>query len=635
MSGRVSGCLRVTDLPPGAYHVTLDGVLSRSSYAAGQAKQQATGGATAVPKVVSLALSPTSGAPGTAVTVTGRLASAVAKPASHVYLCFDDCRDGLQYEGVPATWASPTEFHASLVVPSAPWIERGPARLEVPKTQGVPIGVQCLSVTQGCGLLASEAHATFHLQVHNAATCAEKSACASLRTSPARAAPGDVVRVRGFAPISSVIGSDHPFVFQLHVARGPASGPEVRFLRNSKLGSTVVSTRFGHAALTVVAAPSFAGLGHLHLEGAAQLDAVSPISANPADPAMVAWCEPGKIDLSTSGTASVSSTISTKTATTSLDRAGLATGNEPNAPVPCQQVALPAGHPASAMAAFTVNPHGQAPPFALVGMVSTDNGNTWAPVPVPPGASETTFGGFRYQGAAVLAVFGPSRSAVPTPGSVQAPLVEATTDGGLHWHQEPFSCPASGPCVSLASYQPGNCAMNGSAQPILRSPDAGGSWTSPQWPQSVQACEPAELVPGGTHTVLLVDSSSPYPLLRSTDAGKTWSVIGLPPIPANHSSVAGNGAFGPGQGGVVLLPDGSMLAWVTNGTTTQRTSWNLLLPRGHRWCPAAASLRGSRRQVTTPPLVLGQRLWWGTVVAVPAGGPSVTAHEVPLSHIRC
>lgn len=319
MSGRIDGCVRVGDLTPGRYHVRLDGVLLKTSEAAGLAKQGAQ--RSTVPRIVALALSPASGTPGTTVTVTGTLASPVSKASSRITLCWDGCGGGLEYDGVRATWSSPTTFHASLVVPDAPWITQDPARVVPLQSGTVPIGVQCLSLQAGCGLQSSEAHAEFHLDVRASSICTRASACAQLTATPDRAAPGDIVKITGFAPLSSVIGADHPFVYELHVAKGAASGPEVRFVISTKgKGSTVVS-RFGHANFTVLAAPSFASLGRFHLDGAAESDAVSPIAADPTHPSRVARCEPGAIDAT--DTATLSTTVSTAAATAQLAQAGL------------------------------------------------------------------------------------------------------------------------------------------------------------------------------------------------------------------------------------------------------------------------------------------------------------------------
>jgi len=41
--------------------------------------------------------------------------------------------------------------------------------------------------------------------------------CARLQVTPAAAAPGSVVRLTGFAPLVSILGSDEPEIFQFEV----------------------------------------------------------------------------------------------------------------------------------------------------------------------------------------------------------------------------------------------------------------------------------------------------------------------------------------------------------------------------------------------------------------------------------
>ena len=54
-----------------------------------------------------------------------------------------------------------------------------------------------------------------------------------------------------------------------------------------------------------------------------------------------------------------------------------------------------------------------APPFYLAALVTRDNGQTWAPIPVPHGSGPAGFGGFRYVGATLEAVFGAGLKGAP------------------------------------------------------------------------------------------------------------------------------------------------------------------------------------------------------------------------------
>lgn len=629
MSGRIHACLRVGALAAGAYHVRLDGVVSSSSPVT-PARSSAT------PPVISLSLSPASGSPGATITVTGKLAAAVQRSSQMIEVCFDGCQDGLRYSGVPATWSSDQVFRASIVVPAGPWVERDPTRVVVPSTGTIPIGVQCISLTDeaGCGLRGALASTPFSLVVHRSSPCSSSTNCAQLTVTPVVVRPGDVLRISGFAPITSVIGSDQPFAGQLHVAPGTGSGPEVRFRKKtSALAMSIVFARFGHARFTVQAPPSFASLATGKALGPPIDDALSPLWGTPGtstgSPTTAAWCEPGAIHVA-GPSATGSQAIPTTAAVAELTAAGL----PPYPPVSqdraaCVGLALEVGHPRFALAVFNVNPHGTAPPLALVAMETTDAGSNWAPIPVPQGAAETTFAGLRTTGSGIEALFTPTRGSGTDQPSV---LAEVNTDGGQRWHPARLSCPAAGPCVTFGPYQPGNCAMNGSIQSVLRSGNSGSSWTDVTWPSAVQSCDPAELLPTGPRSMLLAAAGSPYLLFRTTDSGRTWGTIGLPSLPGHTPG----SSFLPDQGGLFVLPDGWLLAWSTHDGAPPTTSWYLLPARSSTWCPAAPSLP-SRGAVRGTPRVIGTQLWWG--VTPPsnqaASDGAIVVHQVKIADLHC
>lgn len=630
MAGRISSCLRVREVA-GDYHVTLEQVLATKGTLE-QVKGRGAGSpATAVPArpVVHLALSPAAGAPGTAVTVTGTLSAPLPHPPGHANFCWDGCRDGLSYAGVALRWTSSASFQARIVLPAAPWIEAAPDRVLEPRPGTYPVGVACLPQVKGCGLGGAQGTALFHLSgpASGPRWCASVPTCAELTVSPRTAAPGDVVRVAGFAPLVSIIGSDTPFDFQFEVRRGRGAGAQVQITRDAATG--VVLARFGHAALAVAAPPSFASLPAT-APLAETTDSLPAVAADPTDPAVLAWCTPHGVEVAGPGG---ERSVPTTAATAAVVRLGFAALTPPAC-----VAAVGLGHPAGASAggtagappvlaaAFEVAPPDQNPMVALVALVTTDGGASWQPVGVPPGARPDGFGGFRESRRRLEALF--ARSAASGAFSYQAaPVVEVASSAGTRWRPGRFACPASGPCVTFGAFVPGNCAMNGSTQTILYSTDAGLRWSLASWPASVQACLPATLVALSGNRELLVDAGSLYTVRESTDGGATWRVLGLPAIPG----VGGRGAFSPGSGVLVVLPDGSLLAGTAGGDPTA-TSWELLRPHARRWCPATAAFPATREALfgNAGPVVIGPDLWWRSA------GPAGTAvYHVPVASIRC
>lgn len=281
-----------------------------------------------------------------------------------------------------------------MVVPSAPWIEAAPNRVAPLRSGRYAISVQCVLDATGCGE-STEGSAEFELRdAHSPSWCPTAAGCARLRVAPAAAGPGQVVKVTGFAPLASVIGSDHPFAFQLKVISGSPKGHQVRL----SLRRGVAEADFGHAALAVSRLPSFAGLGTL--APLASLSAGLPsITADPADPSAVAWCTGAQLEVSSPGAGTV--TVPTAPARSELHRLGYSSAQTAqNSTANCQTVTAvgPAGSPSTdLLAAFLVNPAVAGPPFYDVALSSHDGGASWSPVPVPvpAGSGPLGFGGFR------------------------------------------------------------------------------------------------------------------------------------------------------------------------------------------------------------------------------------------------
>lgn len=611
--GRVDGCLRVGDLSPGPRTVSLQDLLSFGPPPRRFLPPGIKRGLRPTPPpsepAVSLSLSPASGGPGTVVTVTGRVGRPFHPRDSHPDLCWDGCADGLPYNPT-VRWTSSRSFRTRIIVPAAPWIEGGPAHVAPLVSGDYGVAIQCVREARACSLI-TEGTATFHLHVTRpVAWCRTQATCARLRVTPSWAFPGQVVRVTGFVPLAAgATPGAPPTLYEMSVTRRRPREPEVRF--TGRDGVRLVNVGLG--ALHVKAPPRYFGLAP---QGQVS-DGVPQIAADPADPGTVAWCAGPTIAVSGPGG---TARIPADTARPVLQAMGFSFRDDPQPE--CAGVAPLAtstGAPAGLAAAFSVT-QAEGPPFYLAALVTHDDGQTWTPIPVPTGSGPAGFGGFRYAGASLQAVFaqrGRGGSTVYPAFDATRPVAEVRGPDGQSWNQAPLGCPVAGPCVTFGPFAPGNCAMNGTMQTLLRSTSGGRRWSSLEFPYAVQACGESELVVTSPRSELLVDSMGTYPVLRTNDAGATWQDLAIPR---------------PARGNITVLPDGSLL--VAHGIQYQGR-WKLLRRAARRWCtvrtPGPAL---QRRYEITPVTVIADKLWWLTgPPADPEGAP--TLDQVPLAALSC
>lgn len=258
-------------------------------------------------------------------------------------------------------------------------------------------------------------------------------------------------------------------------------------------------------------------------------------------------------------------------------------------------------HPKSFYATFAVVKKGQGPPpETLIGLVTTDDGQSWQVVPAPAGSALDRFGGFQTAGPAAQALFGRDASASRFPPFT----VEQTADGGRTWTPSHLTCPPSGPCIRLGPAPSFIGGMGvGYPQPIEISTNDGQDWAMPAWPQQVILNQgPSELVALSQTDVALISGTAPYPFLLSHDGGQTWGDIALPDLGAASDGVSQ-------YPGLQMLPNGNLL---TRGDNPSY-GW-LMLPSGaSQWCqvtgatlPASAN---SLRAVLDFPAVQGSSLF--------------------------
>ena len=622
MDGSISACLRVGALATGKYSVELyDIPLSKGQAAPSKGVVIPTSASSQPP--VKITLTPGSGKPGTLAQVTGVLGSPLARQLHHANLCWDSCRGGLPYQGVTLKWISPTKFQTHLTVPDAPWLAGNPGKV-VPLTSGnYSIGIQCLDTVKGCGLDGSQGSAKFHLTVGSNQTpwCKSEQNCAILSASPISAYPGDVVKITGYAPLLTVLGSNSPQLFELKVIKGSPKGPQIIQKPIAKVGSN--SIYIGHALLNILPPQSFSTLGKFQPKILAN-SGISQITQDPSNPAGVDWCSAGLIQLAGPNGPQ---TISTASVNSVLQQLGytLFTNNSPN----CTSLAVvgTGSIPQLIAASFEAQPKMQSPQFANVALMTKDDGKSWVPIPVPAGASMNGFGGFRQNGNSLEALFSPSLSGSSYPSGSPVPLVEATSNSGTSWNEQSLACPSSGPCVTFGPYLAGNCAGGvGVHQSVLYSSDDGKTWSTPVWPKSIQACSPAQLIELPGNKVILVTTSSQNIVRISSNGGKTWKDLA---VPLPKSSQRGYG-IGPGQGGFQILPDGSLLLsdQISNGY-----KWELLNPSADKWCTLN---NVSSQFIVSSVYQIGNKLWW--LSAKPTGhtfSPQSTINSISLRNIHC
>lgn len=347
-------------------------------------------------------------------------------------------------------------------------------------------------------------------------------------------------------------------------------------------------------------------------------------ASDPTNPARVAYCAPGAIQVSHDGGSTWTAIPTAGVAPLAMAAGYPLFADEQQEPA-CLQVTLAAKHPDSYFALFpTAHADDGAPPIYFMGYLTTDAGETWQPVPIPPDGAADRFGGFRASGSVVQARFLAEPAPDAGPETPPAFIVTESTDGGEHWQPSTLTCPAVGPCVQ---WGPAPAMITGMGAPrpqwVLHSTDEGQTWDAPAEPLTVDlhARAPGQLIGMAPDTVVLLAGQEPEPRQVSKDGGKTWQPMPLPPLP-NMS---------PGEvvsyPGLMMLPDGALLTYPpTPGP------WLLLAPEAAAWCTIT---NADLPEEVTPLQVSGDRLWW---IEGGGGFPATTPptpHSLPLSDLAC
>jgi hypothetical protein len=539
-----------------------------------------------------MTLQPSEGPPGSRVVITGQYPGvAPGARSEHANVCWGGCPGGLVYDGVPVQWGPGDSFSLALAVPDTAWLQDGQAH---PLASGTyQVSVQCLeSAQEGCALDGGQASSEFHLVTSPPDRCVTHRPCAQLHLEPGHAAPGDLVAISGWAPLAQIIGVPFGYQAQVFAAPGPPLGPDI--LKDGLATQVTVAK----AALRVDPAPAWSTLNasdQLWTEtaGAGQL------TADPTDPSRFGYCAPGQIRVTTDGGTAFSNvpTLGMASALTGTTYRLAAPG-----PPSCSTVSLDPNRPESFYAGLVVNPNGGAPPFDVLGLVTTDSGAHWSLVPTPPGSSPGLFSDFRTDRSGVDALFNLTPGPDSSGAGVEVPPVpvERSTDGGASWSPDHLACPGSGACVTFGGFVEGNCAMNGSAQTLEYSTDAGLTWMAPNWPTTVNSCGEPQLVALANGSMVLIDPASGYLVRRSDDGGRNWMALGIPLLPGSSPDQVD----APANGGTTMLPNGALLTTPTGG------SWYLLKTGSRAWCQVNGTGSNGRVTVDSLPVSIADRIWW-------------------------
>ena len=632
-NGDFTGCIRVPALNSSSLIVALQAYLNGPSEPVG-----ATTTTTPPQNLgkLTLKLSTGNAKPGETVTITGRYAKQPPSPRqSFVNICWDGCLTGLQEGGSQLHWTSHKSFRTTFQVPKTAWLVSNHGVVSVhPLSSGdYQVGVQCIGAISGCAYSHADAQATIALKAPNPTRCVNGEPCETMQLSSNRAKVGGVVTIKGWAPLQNIIGQ--PFGWQYSITSGSlkAKYPALTYNVNQKGGgyNVVLTPR----ALHVTPSPTWASLGHISYISSTF---AGPSSVQPAaNSNLIAWCQTSGLKV-TGGPSPVD--IPTTDVAAALHGTSLALFDNSSTDPACSTVLLDPAYHDTIYAGFNTAQDHSAPPIYIAGLYTTNYGATWRTVPVPAGDTVEDFSGFTTEGGRVAALFANPNSynsARSAPGTNHGLVsTEVTSNGGQTWSTSTLGCPSTGPCATFGPYQWGNCAMNGSPQPLLQGPTgstatSGVRFGDTSWSSTVNSCFSQQLVVSTRTKLLLLDSSSQYPLQESTTSGRTWFYVAVPRIAAADY----NGQYTPLGNTLALAPDGSLFA-VVSPASTQTEDLFRLYPGASKWCEVPKVFPGNFTSVSIGPLrVTNTDLVWSELAYPNNGAETSSMHDVSLASLSC
>jgi hypothetical protein len=610
LNGDLTGCFRVPSLHSSKLVIALQSFALRRVTAT--TPVTTIGANSTSDGDFTMSVSPTNVKPGETLTLAVHYKGARSSQIGGAPdLCWDGCQGGLQEQGNALHWVSRSTFHIAFQVPDAAWFEEKNNTVSIhPLTSGTySIGIECIVSSSGCALRPADEQIDVHLAAPQSTHCVADSTCAHLTLSSNAAQVGDVVVVRGWAPLETIIGD--PFGLNLTVTM-PAKNQSFAPLSVTALSKGGFNLIVAPKSFAVRPDETWSDLGRVRTLSSSW-SGQSTFSAQ-TNSRRIAWCQPSNIQIT--GGVSVQN-ISTRGVPVALKATNLKQVGPVLANPPCSAVMLDQHRATTVYAVFDEAVGGVAPPINLAGLYTSNAGATWHTVPDPPGFNVDDFAGFTTDTQGVVAMF-----AVPfanDDGLDSGAMIhaEVTSDGGLTWSPSDLRCPSAGPCVSFGPDNWGNCAMNGSPQPFLLGSHTTQStsvvrWTTTTWVTTVDTCFSQQLVATSANGLLLFDPSSQYPLLRSNDGGKVWTNIDLPRI----------GGFSLESGGqsdansLFVAPTGMLFASLANTGDTAVTgdaAQDLyeLAPGATSWCQIRGVFGSAASGWTPSPLRLsGSNVAW-------------------------
>ena len=631
ITGNITGCFRV----PANEGKSL--VVSLQAYIEASGVKSSGPTTTQRPKrsgVLSIAVASPTAHPGDHVRVVGTYApdSSVTR-TPYATLCWDGCQTGLTEQAVPLHWTGRRSFRTSLLVPPAAWFEVNQGGVTVhPLVSGTyDVAMQCVQQTSGCALGAPDAQTTIQLKAPAPKRCVKGRTCMTLHLSTRRAAAGDEVKVRGWAPLQSIIGQ--PFGFDLSIA--PSNSDHYALFSASRTSLSEYTVVVAPKVLAVAPDRTWASLGRLPYDSSSWSgpSILSPVPGS----SEVAWCSESGPLLANGAT---STPVPTSSVAATLRGSGLSLLPGAASTPRCASILADPLHHSSLFVGFDAAEGGSIPPVFTAALYTRNAGASWQWVPTPAGLTKQDFSGFTMVGSQVVAVFfdanqsGSGYDASLPLGSDHGLIrTEVSSNGGVSWQPSTLSCASGAPCASFGPSLLGNCAMNGSSQSLMTG--APGSttgakvvWHNSSWVSTVNNCFSQQLVATSAHGLLLIDPSSQFELLQSSDSGQSWVNRSVPSLPGQTNPLS--------LGDVLLFtPTGDLLAKVTPPSST-RNELFLLAPGAKSWCQVPHVFATTKAPWTIDSMrVDAHDLLWSQTLYNNSPTPPSQLHVLFLSKITC